>query len=131
MLRHEFVRFCIVGAAGFAVDAGLTLLFTSLGLLSPLPARVLAFLAAAATTWLLHHHFTFKVAQAARGWPVYLALTTLIAGVNVGIYLLWLRWWGESPLHILLGICWGAAVALVMNYSVSKHVVFKPGLSVP
>lgn len=125
MLRNEFVRFCLTGTAGFAVDAGLTLLLTSLGLLPPLPARVVAFVAAAATTWMLHHHFTFRVEQAARSWSVYLALTTVIAGINVGVYQLWLSWWGHAPEHILLGIVWGSGVALALNYSVSKHIVFK------
>lgn len=126
--RAEFFRFCMVGAVGFVVDAAITLALTRSGMLFPGAARVIAFVTAASVTWLLHRRFTFRAAGGAGGWAPYLALTALGGVLNVGAFLLWVRWWGTSSLQILIGVACGAALALVFNFAMSKHVVFKTGL---
>ena len=56
-----FLRFLIVGAIGFVVDAGLVFLLTGAGF-SAFLARVPALAAAILTTWLLNRTVTFRVA---------------------------------------------------------------------
>ena len=58
--------FLLVGAIGFAVDAGLTAGLVAAGL-DPFSARALAILAAVATTWGLNRRLTFRMPAAAAG----------------------------------------------------------------
>jgi putative flippase GtrA len=126
--QQELGRFCIVGTVGFVVDSSLTLALVGLASLAPVPARGLAFLVAATVTWQLNRRFTF--AGAARGslgrWALYLASTTLGAAVNVGVYALWVARFGAATHHLLLGIALGAVCALLLNFLLSKHLVFAP-----
>ena len=46
-MSGAFLRFCAVGVVGFLVDVGCTLLLTQVADLSPLPARIAAFIVAA------------------------------------------------------------------------------------
>lgn len=57
---HKFVRFVVVGVAGFGVDAGLTVGLSKLGL-SPILARIPALICAIFSTWYLNRIFTFNV----------------------------------------------------------------------
>lgn len=56
-----FLRFLVVGAIGFVVDAGLVFVLTAAGL-SAFVARVPALAAAILATWLLNRTVTFRVA---------------------------------------------------------------------
>jgi len=126
--RRELGRFCIVGTVGFVVDSALTLLLVGAGGLSPLVARVLAFLVAATVTWWLNRRFTF--AGGARGglgrWALYVASTTLGAAINVGVYALWVARFGDAAHSLVAGIALGSGAALVVNFLLSKHLVFAP-----
>jgi len=84
-----------------------------------------AFLIAATVTWLLHQRFTFGTRQRAGSWLLYVLLTTFGALVNLAVYLLWLNIAGSAtPLHVVLGVAAGSAVALVFNFVVSRRWVF-------
>ena len=123
--RGEFARFCGVGGVGFFVDAGITLLLTTVAGMPPWLARMPAFLVAATVTWLLHQRFTFGKRQQAGSWLLYVLLTTFGALVNLSIYLLWLKIAGSAtPLHVVLGVAAGSAVALAFNFVVSRRWVF-------
>ena len=123
--RQQFLRFCAVGGLGFAIDSGITLLCTqSLGM-RPAPARLLAFAVAASITWALHRGFTFRTQTHARSLIPYLLLTSIGAGINFSVYMAWLHWSGSSSNQIFLAVALGSGVALVFNFLLSKHVVFK------
>ncbi|WP_084368739.1 GtrA family protein [Rhizobium sp. RU36D] len=85
---QKLVRFVIVGATGFAVDAAvlwLLLRFTSVG---PLPARIAAIALAMTTTWMLNRSFTFgasKRSVVVEGFR-YGAVGLTTAVVNYAIY---------------------------------------------
>lgn len=123
--RDEFLRFCLVGAVGFVVDAAITLAMTwALGA-SALLARVPAFLAAATATWVLNARFTFDRPRRAGSWLRYVLLTAVGALINLITYLAWLRMTDMSPLHVLVGVAAGSAVALAFNFFVSRRWIFR------
>jgi len=119
-----FLRFCLVGAIGFAVDAGCTLAFTQLLAWHPGLSRVLAFTLAASTTWFWNRRFTFRSSAGGRTWLPYVLLTAFGAMVNFAVYLAWLGVFGTGPIDIFLGVASGSAAALAMNYAISRRYVF-------
>lgn len=121
----QFLRFCIVGTIGFAVDGGLTLLLSQLAGIDPLPARLAAFLVAASVTWLLNRSYTFKAGGGGSSWLPYVLCTALGAFINLGIYSAWLAWAGQGWPQVLAGVALGSVAALGFNFLVSRHVVFR------
>jgi putative flippase GtrA len=60
MLKSQFLRFVFVGCLGFAVDAGVVLVLSTMGV-SPVLARIPSLAAAILTTWLLNRTLTFRI----------------------------------------------------------------------
>jgi len=126
----QFQRFLLVGALGFVVDFSVLYLAVNAAGLDTLAGRLLSFIVAATVTWKANRHFTFVRTDAAvpdaaaRQWLRYL-LTTAIGGViNIGVYQLWLRTTDHSNLNLFLAVVAGSAVALFVNFTLSKYVVF-------
>ena len=103
----KFLRFVVVGATGFLVDAGVLWLFLTFTPVGPLAARIVAIAVAMTTTWLLNRHFTFgasKRSMVSEGFrygfigtvdstianPV-LTATLVLVGVNIALGLLTYR----------------------------------------
>lgn len=59
----KFVRFAIVGAAGFLVDFAVLWLMLTFTALGPLPSRVVAITLAMLVTWVLNRTFTFGASR--------------------------------------------------------------------
>lgn len=126
-MNSRFLRFCLVGAAGFVVDAGLLQAAVTLAGANPFAARVGSFLAAATFTWWLNRHFTFGVGHApSRGeWARYVAAMTLGAAVNYAAFaatLLMLPFAVHQP---WLGVAAGSVAGLAVNYLTSRRFVFR------
>jgi putative flippase GtrA len=85
---RQFLRFALVGATGFLIDAGLlALLVHTLGL-DPYSSRVVSMSASAFTTWRLNRVLTFgasSTGQAAEGLR-YGMIAALAAVINYGVY---------------------------------------------
>lgn len=84
----KFIRFVIVGATGFLVDAGTLWLLLSFSPLGPLSARVIAIALAMTATWLLNRSFTFgasKRSMVVEGFR-YGVIAVVTSLVNYGIY---------------------------------------------
>lgn len=64
-MSRRFVRFLLVGAIGFLVDAGTLALLLAAMPLDPYSARVVAIAFALTVTWLINRSFTF--APSSRG----------------------------------------------------------------
>lgn len=58
-MSQQFLRFCVVGAAGFLVDAGILAILTGALGWNNIIARVPSFLIAVFTTWRLNRRLTF------------------------------------------------------------------------
>ena len=118
----RFLKFCVVGTLGFAVDAGVLLaLADGLGI-DPYLARVFSFLAAASATWWLNRRYTFEVERAAsRGeWARYVSLMLLGAAVNYGAYALAITVWELARAHLWIGVALGSIAGLAVNFATSR-----------
>lgn len=124
--RKEFLFFAIVGAVGFGVD--LAVLYLVAPLLGWYGARVVSFVAAATTTWVLNRRYTFTArasdASLLREYAHY--LLTMLAGalVNYAVYVLTLHWL-SGPLAPAVGVALGSCAGLVVNFLSARYLVFK------
>lgn len=125
-LPPSFLRFFLVGVAGFAVDVAALYAAIHLAGLSPMNARLVSFLVAATFTWFLNRRFNFGASNASPivEWARFLLANSLGQGVNLGVYalLLWLLpsgFW--TP---LIAAAVGSVAGLLINYSGSRMWVF-------
>lgn len=125
---RSLLRFAVVGAAGFVVDAGVLqlLLLDGWGLV---PARSVAIPVAVLATWLLNRAFTFRDARSGPAWASlvrYAGVSAVGALVNFGVYsalVLLLAWMAQRPLAALAV---ASVVAMLVNYLGSRHFAFRP-----
>lgn len=129
MTKHlrQLLRFSIVGGMGFLVDAGIVQTLVTVLAWHPIAARIVSFLAAATTTWLLNRRFTFKTTQAAvhREWLIY--LTCMLAGgaVNWLVYLAVLQQFPATLTLPWIGVAAGSMAGLGINFLLAKLLVFR------
>lgn len=126
----QFQRFLLVGALGFVVDFSVLYLAVNAAGLGTLAGRLVSFIVAATVTWKANRHFTFATTEAvvpgtaARQWLRYLLTTAIGGAINIGVYQLWLKMTDYGNMNLFLAVVAGSAVALLVNFTLSKHVVF-------
>lgn len=84
---RPFLRFVVIGGAGFFIDAGLTCGLILCGL-SPWWARIPAIVAAMAFTWQGNRRWTYGITQKP-GWQEagrYLGVAGAMAALNYAVY---------------------------------------------
>lgn len=122
-----FWRFCLVGGIGFLTDAMLLEFGVAAGL-DPAIARVISISVVLQFTYALHRRYTFRAVQrrGVRQWLLFLAANLFGCAVNYGVFLcaLALLATGEARLDRMLALCLGTGVALVVNYTMNRFVVF-------
>ncbi|WP_431272871.1 GtrA family protein [Dankookia sp. P2] len=126
-LLGEFLRFGVVGTAGFLVDVAVLTGAMAAGA-GPYGGRVLSYLAAATATWALNRHWTFrhrgKPASASRQWLLFLLVNLIGFAINYGTYAALL---GSLPLvraYPALGVAAGSIAGLAGNFLLSRRIVF-------
>jgi putative flippase GtrA len=126
----QFQRFLLVGALGFVVDFSVLYLAVNAAGLGTLAGRLVSFIVAATVTWKANRHFTFANNEAVvpgtavRQWLRYLLTTAIGGAINIGVYQLWLKMTYYGNMNLFLAVVAGSAVALLVNFTLSKHVVF-------
>jgi len=130
LLSAQFLRFGLVGFAGFLVDAGLLRLLLAAGF-GYYGGRAISFLAAVTTTWILNRSFTFRrdapsaFAHPAAEWVSYLGLM-LIGGVaNYGAYALAIEASDTVRAHAEIGVAFGSLAGMLINFWTSKYLIFE------
>ena len=119
--------FCVVGAVGFIVDAGMLYLVLAVWP-NPYLARILSYLVAATTTWLLHRAYTFRETagpRTGRQWMVYVSTNAIGGAVNYGIYAACVALWPAARAEPVLAVAVGSAAALAISFVVNKHFVYR------
>lgn len=123
----QFLRFGVVGTAGFVMDSAVLLGILALGA-GPYAGRVVSYLAAASLTFALNRTWTFRAAArapVARQWGSFVALNLLGFAANYGTYAALLA---ASPLvadQPVLGVAAGSIAGMFINFAVSRRFVFK------
>jgi len=127
-----FIRFGIVGGAGFVADETiLTLCHYGFGF-DPYLSRAISILCAMTFTWWGNRTFTFAEhaanesgAAIAREWFKFVLANALGAVVNYATFTLLVRF-APAPLsNPLLATAIGVGIGLVFNFTLSKRFVFR------
>lgn len=128
----QFLRFSIVGALGFFVDAAVLNAAMFLLGTGPYLGRLLSYLCAATATWHMNRQFTFpdnRGHNKGREWLTFVACSSLAGVVNYLAYASYLHFTGESVLAPTIGVGLGACAALLVNYTLSRRLVFRSSTS--
>ncbi len=127
LIKRRWIRFSVVGAIGFAVDA---LILGSLchGFgFDPVFARSISFGIAVLTTWLLNRNLTFD-SRAARQphWEFsrYLGVNILTLTVNFGAFTLFVTAIPQLHAQPLIALVPTAILVAAMNYVFMSTFVF-------
>jgi putative flippase GtrA len=132
--RSQFLRFGLVGVAGYAVDAIVLTLLVELAGIDPYSARIASFICAASTTWWLNRHFTFARnpdQKLSHQWIGFLLVSAGGALLNYGAYVLTLQFWPLAYDFPAIGAAVGALAGMLFNFPMSKLLVFRTGLPAP
>lgn len=125
----QFLRFGVVGTAGFLMDAAVLYLMLALGL-GPYAGRVVSYLAAASLTFALNRAWTFRSAArapVARQWGAFVALNLLGFAANYGTYAALIAGSATVAAHPVLGVAAGSVAGMFINFAVSRRFVFRAG----
>ena len=125
---RQFALFCVAGAIGFVVDAGLVQVLVRGFGFDPYASRVVSFLCAMTATWLFNRRWTFQPRHGEgllHEWARYgLAMLGGFA-VNYGIYALMVWQWPLVREWPVLGVAAGSIAGLAVNYTSSRFWVFR------
>lgn len=127
-LARRLRGFLGVGAIGFVVDVGAFTLFVTVAALGPYAARVLAFLAALSTTFLLNRALVWREraeARTARQAGRYLAASLVAGACNLAAYAAIVATFGDTFPLPHLALASGVGVGLVVNFMLYDRLVFR------
>lgn len=124
---RQFLSFAAVGVVGFIVDAS-TLYFAMHVLGAGLyGGRLLSYLTAATTTWVLNRSYTFraqrnhdKVAE----WGRFLVANAVGGIVNYGTYATLVTASPVVAAYPVMGVAAGSLAGLCVNFGLSRYLVF-------
>ncbi len=125
LLLHQFVRFGVVGFAGFLVD--IAVVYALKDRVGLIPAGLLAYLAAATATWAGNRAWTFAGPQpgsAARQWLLFLAANGVGFVLNRGTFTLLVLLVPLCAEYPVLAVLAGVAAGLGANFHLSRRIVF-------
>jgi len=125
-MLEQFGRFCVVGGAGFLLDAALLQALISLIGMGPYLARLLSFLGAVTLTWVLNRRYTFhspaRNAFVQGEWLRYMRLMAFGAVVNYAAYAYCLINFPLVAQFPALGVAAGSFAGLLLNFSTSRRL---------
>ncbi len=124
-----FIRFGLVGVAGFVVDAGVLRAMTALVGLNPFEGRAISFPVAMSVTWLLNRTFTFRHHTSSHSaWRqalIYIGVQLCGGAANYGVYSLALLVYPSFESMLLIPLAFGAVAGMFLNFLGSKHIAFR------
>jgi len=124
------LKYCAVSLCGFAVNIALLRLLTGAGL-EPAYAQVLSLLAAVQTTFWLNAMVVFRHVQIrgwVRHWLAYMGASGLGLICNTLIFTTLLSLHRPIVSNQMFAVCAGAFAAWVINFTITRLVVFNPNL---
>jgi putative flippase GtrA len=123
-------RFIIVGTIGFLVDGGILTLLHSVFEFGLVHARLCSFAAAVTVTWYLNRQHTFadrKDIRAVHEWGRYVAVNSIGALLNFGIFLLLAYRFTLFASWPIIPLAIASAIALFFNFFASRQLAFRAG----
>jgi putative flippase GtrA len=128
----ELLRFAVVGAIGFVVDAGILTWLVSFIAWNVYAARAVSFGVAVLVTWLVNRSWTFAhrgsavpaPAGAGAEYARYLTVQVIGALANLGVFVAVLAVWPRLVAYPVVPLAIGAVAGLVVNFVGARHWVF-------
>jgi putative flippase GtrA len=123
--HRQFLKFALVGAAGFLVDGGTLALVLKTTALDAYSARIIAIAAALSGTWLLNRSVTFGgsrhslIGEATRYGGVGIAGSILNYGIYSAILL------AAPQAGAFIALCIASASVRLFSYSGYSQLVFR------
>jgi putative flippase GtrA len=128
----RFLRYCVVGAAGFITDAAVLLALAHGFAMNPLLARVFSFSLAVMLTFALNQHWTFE-GGTRRGliasFVAYLGVQGVGFVCNAAIYAIAILALPPPFNAPLFSLAIASGVALAVNYGGARKLVFDANAS--
>lgn len=133
--RHPGSRvswYLVVGAIGFAVDAGTYLLLAGAWGWPAVTARLAAFVPATLVTWALNRNVTFAgSATRRRAMAQYLRYLVVQSGGIAVSFIVFYAVLGRFPALAMVGLALGSGAALLFNFAGSRIFVFRGSAEEP
>ena len=126
-IAREAVLFAVGGVVGFLVDGAIVEALVRRAGWNPYLARVPSFLVAASVTWAWNRYLSFahrRGPDRRREWLRWVAVMSLGAGLNYGIYASLIACSATIRAWPVAGVAAGSAVAAVINFLGARRVVF-------
>jgi len=127
-MNNKYIKFACVGGIGFIVDLSAMIILSTL--LPLFIARLLAFLFAVNSNWLLNRNFTFKKQQSENNtgliqeWGKFLCSSCFGAIPNLVCYWLLITCLSLSGNAAILAIIPGVILGVIINYLLADRWVF-------
>jgi putative flippase GtrA len=125
--RLQFLRFAVVGAAGFVVDAAsLHLVVYGIGA-GLYVGRLVSYLTAATFTWALNRRYTFRDQRdhnLTREWLRFLAANAGGGLINYTVYAVLINAFEMVSRWPVIGVAAGSMAGLIANFILSRRWVF-------
>mgnify|MGYP001815252739 CR=1 FL=1 len=124
-IRQSFLRFALVGVAGFIVDASVLTLALSLGT-DFYTGRLCSFFCAVKATWYMNRIYTFATRdpRLLREWGRFVSANAVGGLINYATYALLVTTVGLFASHPIAAVGVGSAAGLMWNFLASHHLVF-------
>lgn len=125
-LSADFLRFGLVGASGFLVDAGVV--YALRHVISLYAAMLVSYVAAASWNWCLNRLWTF--AHLTHGskrsqWGRFLATNMVGLLLNRGTAIMLSAFSAFAASHPILPLAAGTAMGMGANFTLSRRYVFR------
>ncbi len=127
-LDPAFLRFFVVGAIGFVIDAAILHLLAGPGHVNPFAGQAIAFPIAVIATWLLNRIWTFRGAETSgkvRQAAVYFGVQCAGFAANYIVYSAALIAFPVLERWLILPLAMGAALGLCVTFLGAKHLAFR------
>lgn len=119
--------FGLAGGVGFLVDAGV--LYLVKGVLGLYAARIVSFLAAAFTTWLVNRNLAFQARKSGvplhKEFSAYVVLMTSGGLVNYILYAWLVTVSALVAQHPVIGVAVGSLGGMLVNFATARFFLFK------
>jgi putative flippase GtrA len=127
MVSRRFLKFLIVGGAGFAVDAGVLTFALGHVTSSIYVARALSFSLAVLATWLLNRTFVFAASESgiAVEYARYFTIQVVAALTNLAIFVALIEAIPALSPTPVVPLAVGAILGALVNYAGSAWWVFR------
>jgi len=130
ILPRQFLRFALIGGAGFCVDTGVLYLLHEAGL-SLYIARLFSFMAAASFTWLGNRHYTFNSGREGRRsisaeWLHYVLAMGAGGLCNYAVFATLIALYSGFRQHPWMAVAAGTAVGMSLNFVLARRVLDRP-----